>query len=185
MKGVSDSGVFLNVDMKQIITILFCCMTIMTGQAQNHRLWYNHPATHWLQALPVGNSQLGAMIFGGITTEEIQLNEETFWSGSPHNNNSPEAKAHLQEVRQLIFQGREQEAHAIIDKYFIKGPHGMRFLPLGSLKLSFDYGTASLQPTSYERELSLGKAVNTTNYQLDGVNYQTHSRMSYSGRGRR
>ena len=172
MKGVSDSGVFLNVDMKQIITILFCCMTIMTGQAQNHRLWYNHPATHWLQALPVGNSQLGAMIFGGITTEEIQLNEETFWSGSPHNNNSPEAKAHLQEVRQLIFQGREQEAHAIIDKYFLKGPHGMRFLPLGSLKLSFDYGTASLQPTSYERELSLGKAVNTTNYQLDGVNYQ-------------
>ena len=172
MKGVSDSGVFLNVDMKQIITILFCCMTIMTGQAQNHRLWYNHPATHWLQALPVGNSQLGAMIYGGITTEEIQLNEETFWSGSPHNNNSPEAKAHLQEVRQLIFQGREQEAHAIIDKYFIKGPHGMRFLPLGSLKLSFDYGTASLQPTSYERELSLGKAVNTTNYQLDGVNYQ-------------
>ena len=104
-------------------------MTIMTGQAQNHLLWYNHPATHWLQALPVGNSQLGAMIFGGITTEEIQLNEETFWSGSPHNNNSPEAKAHLQEVRQLIFQGREQEAHAIIDKYFIKGPHGMRFLP--------------------------------------------------------
>ena len=65
----------------------------MTSQAQNHRLWYNHPATHWLQALPVGNSQLGAMIYGGITTEEIQLNEETFWSGSPHNNNSPEAKA--------------------------------------------------------------------------------------------
>ena len=118
MKSVSElRSLFLNNDMKQIITtILLCCTTIMTSQAQNHRLWYNHPATHWLQALPVGNSQLGAMIFGGITTEEIQLNEETFWSGSPHNNNSPEAKAHLQEVRQLIFQGREQEAHAIIDK---------------------------------------------------------------------
>jgi len=159
--------------MKQIITtILFCCATVMTGQAQDHRLWYNRPATHWLDALPVGNSQLGAMVYGGVATEEIQLNEETFWSGSPHNNNSPEAKAHLQEVRQLIFQGREKEAHAIIEQYFIKGPHGMRFLPMGSLKLAFDYGTASQQPTSYERELSLGKAVNTTSYQLDGVNYR-------------
>ena len=143
----------------------------MTAQAQDHRLWYNRPANHWLEALPIGNSQLGAMIYGGVATEEIQLNEETFWSGSPHNNNSPEAKAHLQEVRQLIFQGREQEAHAIIDKYFFKGPHGMRFLPMGSLKLAFDYGT-SQQPTSYERELSLGKAVTTTTFHLDGVNYQ-------------
>ena len=158
--------------MKQVITtILLCCATIMTGQAQNHRLWYNRPATHWLEALPVGNSQLGAMIYGDVATEEIQLNEETFWSGSPHNNNSPEAKTHLQEVRQLIFQGREQEAHALIDQYFFKGPHGMRFLPLGSLKLAFDYGTASQQPISYERELSLGNAINTTSYQLDGVNY--------------
>ena len=173
MKGVSDSGVFFNLWlMKQIFTtILLCCTTIMTVQAQDHRLWYNRPANHWLEALPIGNSQLGAMIYGGVANEEIQLNEETFWSGSPHNNNSPEAKAHLQEVRQLIFQGREQEAHAIIDKYFFKGPHGMRFLPMGSLKLAFDYGT-SQQPTSYERELSLGKAVTTTTFQLDGVNYQ-------------
>ena len=175
MKSVSElRSLFLNNDMKQIITtILLCCTTIMTSQAQNHRLWYNHPATHWLQALPVGNSQLGAMIYGGITTEEIQLNEETFWSGSPHNNNSPEAKAHLQEVRQLIFQGREQEAHAIIDQYFFKGPHGMRFLPMGSVKLSFDYGISEpLQPTNYQRDLSLGNALNTTTYQVGGVNYQ-------------
>ena len=157
----------------EITTILLCCTTIMTSQAQNHRLWYNHPATHWLQALPVGNSQLGAMVYGGVATEEIQLNEETFWSGSPHNNNSPEAKAHLPEVRQLIFQGREQEAHAIIDQYFFKGPHGMRFLPMGSVKLSFDYGISEpLQPTNYQRDLSLGNALNTTTYQVGGVNYQ-------------
>ncbi len=152
--------------------LLICCATFLTGQAQDHRLWYNRPATHWLQALPVGNSQLGAMIYGGVATEEIQLNEETFWSGSPHNNNSPEAKAHLQEVRQLIFQGREQEAHAIIDKYFFKGPHGMRFLPMGSVKLSFDYGISEpLNPTNYKRELALGNALNTTTYQIGDVNY--------------
>ena len=159
--------------MKRIfVTISFIACGIITIKAQQHKLWYDKPATHWLEALPVGNSQLGAMIYGGVATEEIQLNEETFWSSSPHHNNSPEAKAHLQEVRQLIFQGREQEAHALIDQYFFKGPHGMRFLPLGSLKLAFDYGTASQQTTSYERELSLGNAVNTTSYQLDGVNYQ-------------
>ena len=159
--------------MKRIfVTISFIACGIITIKAQQHKLWYDKPATHWLEALPVGNSQLGAMIYGGVATEEIQLNEETFWSGSPHHNNSPEAKAHLQEVRQLIFQGREQEAHALIDQYFFKGPHGMRFLPLGSLKLAFDYGTASQQTTSYERELSLGNAGNATSYQLDGVNYQ-------------
>ena len=160
--------------MKQVVTtLLLCCATFLTGQAQDHHLWYNQPATHWLQALPVGNSQLGAMVYGGVDTEEIQLNEETFWSGSPHNNNSPEAKAHLQEVRELIFQGREQEAHAIIDQYFFKGPHGMRFLPMGSVKLSFDYGISEpLQPTNYQRDLSLGNALNTTTYQVGGVNYQ-------------
>jgi alpha-L-fucosidase 2 len=160
--------------MKQTITtLLICCATFLTGQAQDHHLWYNRPATHWLQALPVGNSQLGAMIYGGVATEEIQLNEETFWSGSPHNNNNPEAKAHLDEVRKLIFQGREQEAHAIIDQYFFKGPHGMRFLPMGSVKLSFDYGISKpLNPTNYKRELSLGNALNTTSYQIGDVNYQ-------------
>ena len=128
------------------------------------------PARH---PLATSLSQLGAMVYGGVDTEEIQLNEETFWSGSPHNNNSPEAKAHLQEVRELIFQGREQEAHAIIDQYFFKGPHGMRFLPMGSVKLAFDYGISEpLQPTNYQRDLSLGNALNTTTYQVGSVNYQ-------------
>ena len=160
--------------MKQVVTtLLLCCATFLTSQAQDHHLWYNQPATHWLQALPVGNSQLGAMVYGGVDTEEIQLNEETFWSGSPHNNNSPEAKAHLQEVRQLIFQGREKEAHALIEQYFIKGPHGMRFLPMGSVKLAFDYGISEpLQPTNYQRDLSLGNALNTTTYQVGSVNYR-------------
>ena len=198
MKSVSGSGVFfilIHLELYPIIRIfatenqnitimkrtifisLLCCATFIIVRAQDYRLWYNRPATQWLEALPVGNSQLGAMIYGGVNTEEIQLNEETFWSGSPHNNNSPEAKAHLQEVRQLIFQGREKEAHAIIDQYFIKGPHGMRFLPMGSIKLSFDYNMSqksgtSLQPTYYKRELSLGEAVTTTNYKIGDVNYQ-------------
>ena len=141
----------------------------LATQAQQHQLWYDKPATHWLQALPIGNSHLGAMVYGGTDTEEIQLNEETFWSGSPYYNNSPESKAHLQEVRQLIFEGKEKEAHALIDQYFIKGPHGMRFLPVGSVKLAFHRKDNT---SNYRRQLNLGTALATTQYTLDGVTYR-------------
>ena len=136
--------------------------------AQDYKLWYEKPAAHWLEALPVGNSQLGAMIYGGTDTEEIQLNEETFWSGSPHDNDSPAAKAHLQEVRDSIFAGKEEVAHKIIDQNFFKGPHGMRFLPLGSVKLSLGHKDV----TNYRRELNIGTALNTTSYTCNGVKYE-------------
>jgi len=156
--------------MKRIITsILLSAFVTLTIQAQQHLLWYDKPATHWLQALPIGNSHLGAMIYGDVKTEEIQLNEETFWSGSPYYNNSPESKAHLQEVRQHIFEGKEKEAHALIDQYFIKGPHGMRFLPVGSVKLAFHRKDNT---SSYRRQLNLGTALATTQYTLDGVTYR-------------
>ena len=146
------------------------CLLTLTATAQEHKLWYDQPAKKWLKALPVGNSHLGAMVYGGVKEEEIQLNEETFWSGSPHNNNSPEAREHLQEVRDLTLMGREEEAHKLLDKYFFRGPHGMRFLPLGSLKLKFDYDSDA-EPVNYRRELNLGNALNTTTYEVDGVKY--------------
>ena len=156
--------------MKRIIsTILFSAIATLTMEAQQHLLWYDKPATHWLQALPIGNSHLGAMIYGDVKTEEIQLNEETFWSGSPYYNNSPESKEHLQEVRQLIFEGKEKEASNLIDQYFIKGPHGMRFLPVGSVKLAFHRKDDT---SSYRRQLNLGTAIATTQYTLDGVTYR-------------
>ena len=151
-----------------LITILLSATTTLATQAQQHKLWYSQPASHWLEALPVGNSHLGAMVYGKTDTEEIQLNEETFWSGSPHNNNSPEAKAHLQEVRDSIFAGKEEAAHAIIDKYFFKGPHGMRFLPLGSVKLKLGHDEVS----DYHRELTLDNALCTTSYIYKGARYE-------------
>ena len=151
-----------------LMTFMLSALTTMVAQAQQHKLWYSQPARHWLEALPVGNSHLGAMVYGKTDTEEIQFNEETFWSGSPHNNNSPEAKAHLQEVRDSIFAGKEEGAHAIIDKYFFKGPHGMRFLPLGSLKLAFGHTDV----TDFRRELNLGNALATTSYIYNNVKYE-------------
>jgi alpha-L-fucosidase 2 len=152
---------------KKVLTIVLLAVATMTASAQNHRMWYARPAAHWLEALPVGNSHMGAMIYGGTETEEIQLNEETFWSGSPHNNNSSESLDKLQEVRRLIFQGKEREAEKIIDKAFVKGPHGMRFLPMGSLKLKLGHKDV----TNYRRELSLGDALATTSYVYNGVKY--------------
>ena len=124
------------------------------------RLWYTRPASHWLEALPVGNSHMGGMVYGGTDVEEIQLNEETFWSGSPHSNNSMESLANLADVRSLVFQGKEGEAAKLIDRHFIKGPHGMRFLPMGSVKLSLGHQDVS----GYERALNLGDATATTSY---------------------
>ena len=153
---------------KLLTTLLLPLVCVATAVGQPHRMWYSKPASHWLEALPVGNSHLGAMIYGGTDVEEIQLNEETFWSGQPHNNNSTESLGVLSDVRSLIFQGKEGEAAKLIDKYFVKGPHGMRFLPLGSLKLSLGHQDV----TDYQRALNLGNATATTSYKYKGVKYE-------------
>ena len=154
--------------MKKLICIASMAIVAVAMSAQQHKLWYNKPASHWLEALPIGNSHLGAMVYGGTDCEEIQLNEETFWSGSPHDNNSKESLAALPEVRRLIFEGKEYEASKLIDRHFVKGPHGMRFLPLGSVKLKLEHKDIS----DYRRELNLGNAIATTSYICDGVKYE-------------
>ena len=154
--------------MKKILTTVFVSLMVLSATAQRHKLWYEQPARTWLRALPIGNSQLGAMVYGGTDVEELWLNEETFWSGSPHDNNSPDARQHLQEVRDLTLMGREEEAHQLLDKYFFHGPHGMRFLPLGSVKLSLGHKDV----TDYRRELDLADALATTTYTHDGVKYE-------------
>ena len=155
--------------MKQkLIVIALLTLLCQTLSAQSHRLWYARPASHWLEALPIGNSHLGAMVYGGTDIEEIQLNEETFWSGSPHNNDATESLQALPEVRRLIFEGKEGEAAKLIDSHFIPGPHGMRFLPLGSLKILLGHKDV----TGYERALNLGDATATTSYIYNGVRYE-------------
>ena len=155
--------------MKRSLTIaVLIVAAVMTAAAQQHRLWYSHPATHWLEALPIGNSHLGAMVYGGTDVEEIQLNEETFWSGSPHSNNSTESLTALPEVRRLVFEGKEAEAAKLIDQHFVKGPPCMRFLPLCRVKMNL--GHRDVQ--DYRRELSLETATATTSYIYNKVRYE-------------
>ncbi len=153
---------------KGVLLVVLAAMLWQSAPAQQHVLWYERPASHWLEALPIGNSHLGAMVYGGTDVEEIQLNEETFWSGSPHSNNSTESERYLPEVRRLIFQGKEGEAAKLLDQHFVKGPHGMRFLPLGSLKLKLGHTDVD----KYRRTLNLGDATATTSYIYKGVKYE-------------
>lgn len=150
-----------------ILSLILTAATTLIAADNDNRLWYTTPAKHWLEALPLGNSHMGAMVYGGTDVEEIQLNEETFWSGGPHNNNSATSIYHLNEVRDLIFSGQEKAAEDIINREFIKGPHGMKYLTLGSLKLNFGHKDVH----SYARELDLTRAVNTTSYICNGVRY--------------
>lgn len=141
---------------------------VASGSPQGTQLvWYSRPASCWLESLPLGNSRMGAMVYGGTDVEEIQLNEETFWSGGPHSNNSTTSLEHLQEVRDLIYAGREKEAENLVNREFIKGPHGMKYLTLGSLRL--DFGHKEVQ--NYRRQLDLSTAVNTTTYTYNNINY--------------
>lgn len=157
--------------MKSLLIPILLFVSIMTSAARvatDNILWYDKPATCWLEALPLGNSAMGAMVFGGTETEELQLNEETFWSGGPHSNNSATAIYRLNEVRSLILDGRESEAEEIINKDFIHGPHGMRYLTLGSLKLHLGHNGVS----NYRRDLDLSKALASVSYTHDGVTYR-------------
>ena len=163
--------------MKKIwVILLMAWMVSGVGYAagritdNDQRLWYTKPASVWLEALPLGNSRMGAMVYGGTDVEEIQLNEETFWSGGPHNNNSATSLQYLTEVRSLIFDGKEKEAEDLINREFVKGPHGMRFLTLGSLCLDFGHKDVK----DYVRELDLQTAVSTTSYIYNNVKYTRH-----------
>ncbi len=161
--------------MKKLLLALFavfglasCVESVKEAKDNNQRLWYDRPAEHWLEALPLGNSRMGAMVYGGILEEEIQLNEETFWSGGPHDNNSKTALQYLPKVRQLIFDGKEKDAEDIINREFFPGPHGMKYLTLGSLKIIND---SIGVPTNYMRDLNLKDATAEVSYEIDGVRF--------------
>jgi alpha-L-fucosidase 2 len=160
---------------KATLTLLLLLTSFSTLIAQEddntNRLWDNKPASIWLEAFPIGNGFLGGMVYGGITTDELQLNEDTFWSGGPHNNNSSTSLSNLNKVRQLIFNGKEQDAENLINQQFIKGPHGMKYLTLGSLKMVFK-NVKKADATNYRRELDLQNALSTVSFECGGHKFR-------------
>lgn len=126
------------------------------------RLWYRQPAATWTEALPVGNGRLGAMVFGGMETERLQLNEGTLWAGGPYDPVNPKAREALPKVRDLVFAGKVAEAEALTNAALLGQPKTqMPYQALGTLILRFP-GLAA--PGDYRRELDLDSAVATTRF---------------------
>ena len=132
-------------------------------------LWYDTPARQWTEALPVGNGRLGAMIFGGVDQDRLQLNEGTLWAGGPYDPVNPEAKDALPEVRQLVFEGKYREAARLITAKVMAKPLGqMPYQTVGDLLLTFRGMTNA---GNYRRELDLDTATATVRFASDGVRY--------------
>ena len=129
-------------------------------------LWYRRPASRWVEALPIGNGRLGAMIFGGIGSERLQLNEDTLWSGGPKDWDNPKAKEILPELRRLIAAGRYVDADTLAKQAL--GPYTQSYLPLGDLHITFAHGDVGRR---YRRELDLRTGIATQQYAIGGVTY--------------
>src|ERR1043165_7278835 len=137
-----------------------------TAEDDSLLLWYDKPASEWTEALPIGNGRLGAMIFGGVATEQIQLNEDTLYAGSPYDPNNPEALKALPEARRLIFEGKYKEAHDLVGAKMMAQPiKQMPYEPIGDLKILF---ANHENIVNYLRELDLNTAIARTSYD-DGV----------------
>ncbi len=160
-------------------TVLLGAAVVAPLHADNTmKLQYDRPAARWVEALPLGNGRLGAMVYGDPVHEQFQLNEETVWGGSPYNNTNPKAKEALAEIRRLIFEGKNREAQELCGPTICtpNGANGMPYQTVGSLLLDFD-GIADY--TDYHRELDIAGAVSTTRFRSGGVTYTREAFTSF------
>ena len=156
-----------------VVTAVATVLLSLPAQAREYRLWYDRPAATWTQALPIGNGVMGGMVFGTPAVEHIQLNEETIWAGQPNQVLNPDAKEYLPKVRQLIFDGKYEEAQQLANEKVMPmgaGQNmGMPFQPFGELFIAMPGHTAY---TRYERMLDLEHARSVVRYMVDGVQYE-------------
>ncbi len=130
------------------------------------KLWYDKPAEKWTEALPMGNGRIGAMIYGGAKEEKICFNEDTLWSGYPHDKNEPERYPYFQKARELAMEQRYQEAQELLEQHFL-GSYTESYALMGDLCLEMEHGEAD----DYRRELNLERGVHSVCYQADGCGY--------------
>ncbi|WP_084645547.1 glycoside hydrolase family 95 protein [Marinimicrobium agarilyticum] len=144
---------------------------------QPPELWYPEPAADWNAALPVGNGRLGAMVFGGVDREVLQLNEDTVWAGGPNNNVTPSLKPHLEKVAELVLANQHLEAQQLADKHIQSTNDGMPYQTVGRLIIDPLHAE---QSQNYRRSLDINRALAHVSYDIDGVTYgrETFSALS-------
>ncbi|HET7626397.1 MAG TPA: glycoside hydrolase family 95 protein [Verrucomicrobiae bacterium] len=140
-----------------------------SAPAEPLSLWYRQPAEYWVEALPVGNGRLGAMVFGGIDRERIQLNEDTLWAGGPYDPANTNALKYLPEARKLIFAGKFTDAAHLISEHMMAIPlRQPQYETVGNLWLDFPKAKSV---ENYRRDLNLDTAVATVSYTENGVTF--------------
>ncbi|MCW3108814.1 MAG: alpha-L-fucosidase [Segetibacter sp.] len=159
-----------------ILKFSFLLLSISTSKAQSQKnsndlkLWFTHPAANWNEALPVGNGRLGAMVFGGITSERLQLNEETVWTGKDVDFVNPAAKAALPEVRKLLFAGKYAAAQKMAkEKMMGDKKVYSTYQTLGDLNLNFQHPHGDI--SNYRRELDIDSAVARVTYNAGNISF--------------
>ena len=166
---------------KQIITIVFTIVSTIALHAQEHlQLWYEHPATHWNSALPLGNGRIGAMVYGSPVDEEFQLNEETISKGSPYRNDNPLALSRLNDIRNLIFAERNDSAQKLAEQAIIAQKDfgkGAAYQPAGSLRVLF---AGHEGYTRYRRSLDIGNALSMVTYRVGDTDFQQEAFTSFT-----
>lgn len=141
-------------------------------------IWFDAPAREWDEALPVGNGRLGGMVFGGVDREYVQLNEDSLWYGGPADRNNPHAREHLPEIRQLLLDGKVQEAERLAALALAGVPESQRhYLPLGGLHIAFQ--GAGGEAEHYRRELNLATGTATVTFRRAGVGFTREVFASY------
>jgi alpha-L-fucosidase 2 len=165
-------AVFLN-----SITILLIGVIQAKADRDYPVLRYDAPASVWTDALPVGNGSMGAMIYGGIQSEQIQFNHDTLWAGGPHSYSRKGAAEYLPRIRKLLFEGRQHEAEELAMEQFMSDPLPQApYQPFGDLHLEFpDLGNV----TGYERRLDLDGAIATTDFSANGIHFRRTVFASY------
>ncbi len=139
------------------------------SSAEPLSLWYRQPASAWVEALPVGNGRLGAMVFGDPQHERIQFNEHTVWTGEPHDYAHPGAYRYLKTLRTLLYEGKQKEAEDLAMKEFMGMPVRQKtYQAFGDLLLDLPEGAV----TAYRRELNLNTAISSVEYEREGVHYR-------------
>jgi len=152
-----------------ILAVLLSCTSQNKKQPADLVLKYNLPAQSWNEALPVGNGRLGAMVFGTVPRERIQFNEETLWTGEPHDYSHPGASEYLDTIRQLLFAGKPREAENIAMEHFMSIPLGQKaYQPFGDLYIDFP---GHEKYTDYQRSLDISQAMSRVSYKLNGLTY--------------
>ncbi|MDO5971928.1 glycoside hydrolase family 95 protein [Flavivirga aquimarina] len=149
-------------------TLLFLSLSCTQAQ-DDFRLFYNEPAEKWTEALPIGNGNLGAMIFGGVQQEHIQFNEETLWRGQPHDYSNKGAGKYLSEIRTLLTEGKQREAQNLATKEFMSNPlKQIHYQPFADIYIDFPEHENF---TNYSRSLNLDKAISKVSYKVGNVTY--------------